>query len=684
MIKNRIITVSIRKIKKSFRRFLSLVILSLLGVTVFVGIKMSNPDMIESLDKYYDMNNVYDLKIVSTLGLTDDDISSISEIDKNLNVYGSHSKDMQFHTQDKSSVIKAMEITNDVNKIILKDGRLPKNQNEIIIESGIINKLGLNLGDKIYLDLDDDDTTVNTKELKIVGLVTSPIYVLNSNGNLNRGNTNLGLGEVDYYGYTTKEFFNMNYYTEIYVTYKNNFKTNSAEYNNAIEEVISKINKIEDARKSARKEEVVKIANETIDEQSNEGLKIFSDIKQQLDDANSELESGKMQLETTGSQLDSARIKLLESKKEINDGYKQIQNGEKQLNDVKKELDDLKYEVEKAVSKYDLTYEDVCLIIDVINGRNLKKNELIDLLPKDLKYFDEIVEIIDYIYENKYEQALEDFIKGIDKQKIINLIPDNIDNYDEIVNYINGLNATEIRKKIINYFLDEEHIETIKSIIPKSAKNYDKIIRALDDYEEMAKKLKELYNGVQKIRNGYDIYEKNLKLLEEKKKQFNDGQAQYNTALQKYNSGIQAYSNGKKIYNDSLNIYNSKIEEYNSNFNTFNEKIEKAKEEVYSMDKPTWYIYSRMDNNDYASFIDSTESVERLAAIFPTIFFIVAIFISSLSMARMAIEDRTEIGTLKSLGYGNMSIRCIYLFYAMLATIVGGVLRINIWIFRNS
>ena len=92
--KNRIKTISIREIKQSFKRFLSLLVMSMLGVGVFVGISATAPDMMKSLDKYYDDSNYYDLKIISTLGITDDDIKSISNLNTVKKAYGVHSKDV--------------------------------------------------------------------------------------------------------------------------------------------------------------------------------------------------------------------------------------------------------------------------------------------------------------------------------------------------------------------------------------------------------------------------------------------------------------------------------------------------------------------------------------------------------------------------------------------------------------
>lgn len=675
MRKNRLITLTIKKIKNSFRRFLALAVLSFLGVTVFVGIKMSNPDMMESIDKYFKSQNTYDIKVVSTLGLTDKDIAYIEQQDNNLKVYGSHSKDTEFHIDSKSEVIKLMEITNDINEIIVKEGRLPTNKNEVAIESGITTKLGLNIGEKIYLDVNEDDKTINSKELTLVGTIMSPVYALNSNGNINRGNTNLGVGDIDYYGCVTSDFFNMNYFTEIYIKTKNSFVTNSEEYNSFIDKIMEEINSKKELREIARKDEFVEQANAEIDKKDEEGLKQFSDIKQQLDEAGNELEAGKTKLDQTEQQLNNAKTQLNETKTEIDDGYELIQNGENELNEAKDTLEELKKEIEDAISKYELTYEDVCLIIDVINGKELTREEAISLIPEDLKFYEQIVYIINYVYDNHYENTLKNFINNIKKDEFINKIPKNIQDYDEVVQYIKNLDTSKIRKKILQLLLDEDHIEEIKAKIPKNAIHYNKIIKALNNYEEIAINLKDLYNGVESLEKGFLLYQKNLKLLEDKKQQLIDGEETYTNALNQYNDGLKEYDNGKKIYNDNLNIYNSKIEEYNFNYKKFNEEIEKARKQADSIEKATWFVYSRIDNSDYASYIDSTDSVERLATIFPTIFFIVAIFISSLSMARMAIEDRAEIGTLKSLGFGNMAIRGIYLFYATMATLIGGALR---------
>lgn len=217
MKKNRIITMSLREIKKSKKRFFSLCILSALGVSFFVGMKMSGPTMIESLDKYYDNNKMYDLKVISTLGLEDEDIKEIQKLNNEYEIVGSHTKDAIFNDGKHEAVLRLHEINDGMNNIIIIDGRMPEKYNEIVVEDGINFKTDFKVGDKIKLKLETDDTSIKTDELEIVGIVISPEYLNNNQVTQSRGNTNIGNGQVAYYSYALKDLFNLDYYTEIYV-----------------------------------------------------------------------------------------------------------------------------------------------------------------------------------------------------------------------------------------------------------------------------------------------------------------------------------------------------------------------------------------------------------------------------------------------------------------------------------
>ena len=107
----------------------------------------------------------------------------------------------------------------------------------------------------------------------------------------------------------------------------------------------------------------------------------------------------------------------------------------------------------------------------------------------------------------------------------------------------------------------------------------------------------------------------------------------------------------------------------------FNIKIEEAIKDLNtSIPESTLYIYDRMDESDYSGFIEDGESIDNLSKLFPTIFFIVAVLISLISMSRMVEDDRIEIGTLKSLGFSNSHIRRKYIIYSGIATLLGGII----------
>ena len=138
--KNRLLTNGIRKIKSTYKRFISLLCMSLLGVGFFAGIQATSPDMLNTLDKFYDDENVYDLEIISTLGLTDDDIDALKQIDNVSSVTGVHSKDELITMNKEELVIKLIGISDEVNKLYLLEGTLPENDDEIVVEEKFLTE----------------------------------------------------------------------------------------------------------------------------------------------------------------------------------------------------------------------------------------------------------------------------------------------------------------------------------------------------------------------------------------------------------------------------------------------------------------------------------------------------------------------------------------------------------------
>ena len=248
--KNRLVTTSLREIKNSFPRFLSLMIMSFLGVFVFSGLKATAPFMMDSLDRYYDERNAYDIKLVSNLGFASDDIEIVKTIEGVKDVEYVNYADVSFHTKnDKDYVLSINSVTNNLNYLSTEYDLTSLASNELLVEEPFLEKTEYQIGDEIVLESDE----FNSNVFIIKGVVDSPLYFNNADLNNNRGKTNVGNGTVNFYSYTNISSFKNEYYKNIYLTVNDamKYETNSTKYNQAVDKVMEAIsNKEEDILKT--------------------------------------------------------------------------------------------------------------------------------------------------------------------------------------------------------------------------------------------------------------------------------------------------------------------------------------------------------------------------------------------------------------------------------------------------
>ncbi len=629
MKKNRINTTSVREIKHSFKRFISLVIMSMLGVLVFVGIKMSAPDMLMSLDKYYDNKNLYDIKMISTLGFVDDDINNIKALDGIKEVYPSYSKDVLVKTNKQEVVSKVISITDDVNKIDVIKGRMPKNDGEIVVEENFLKKENMKINDKVRLL---DDNTFKKTYLTIVGVVKSPLYINSDASTIKRGNTNIGTGKIDYYTYVLKDNFNIDYYTEVYLTL-NNAKdklTDSKDYNKLVNSALKKINKVKPDLQKRRYDDIYnKINNEII---TNEQEK------------NAQFLSAKKELDKSKNTLDNAKIKLNDANYYLSSSLNELNLYSEKLNASKKELDDFKLKLDDASNEIKTAQS-------AIND---------GLKPYNFTYDD---------VKNANDQLRKAY-----RSIMVGLVPKDIENYDEVINIINDMTDDEVNEWMNNYMEDSKNIDKMIKVLPPQSSSYNEIVVFLFMYKQNKEVMKILIDKIDEIENSKAQYDLNFALYNNLLQEYNNAKILYNNRYNEYQNKVSSYNNSLENYNNNLNLYNEKVKEYYDSKKAFDLQIIEAKKKLDEIPNPAWYVYDRLDDSNYASYIDDGNSVSNLSKVFPTIFFIVAILISLISMSRMVEDDRILIGTLKSLGFGNKHIRKKYLLYSGIATFLGGII----------
>ena len=224
--KKSLIKNNLKEISKTRRRFISILIMAFLGVGFYAGLTASSPDMLDSLDSYTDNNKMYDINVISTLGLTDDDVNAIKQIDGIDEVYGLQTKDALSQINEKENVCKIIEYNQNINCPTIVAGKMPKNSNECLLDKRYTITEDVNdlIGKKITIkntDTNEDNTPIITqKELTIVGIADTPIYISSE-----RGNTSIGNGSIKYFIYVKDDVINLDYYTEICATVKDEENT---------------------------------------------------------------------------------------------------------------------------------------------------------------------------------------------------------------------------------------------------------------------------------------------------------------------------------------------------------------------------------------------------------------------------------------------------------------------------
>ena len=276
---------TLKEIINTKKRFISILLIVLLGVGFFAGIRVTSPDMQKIVDKYFDDTNAMDIEVISTLGLTDDDMQEIKNIEGVENVVGAYSEDVLIKADDKEFVAKVHNLSDDMNRVLLQEGRMPENDEECVVETSFLKGTSKNIGDTILLEESQDDTTqmLKNKEVKIVGTVASPLYISRE-----RGSTKLASGKINYYIYVPKTDFSSEIYTEIYLTVKDAKKkdTFSDEYDDKVKEIKDKIEAISDSRKEARYQSLKDEANkkQEAEAQIEEANRMIQEAKDQIND----------------------------------------------------------------------------------------------------------------------------------------------------------------------------------------------------------------------------------------------------------------------------------------------------------------------------------------------------------------------------------------------------------------
>ncbi|MDF2951270.1 MAG: hypothetical protein K0S18_853 [Anaerocolumna sp.] len=505
------------EIKKSLSRFFSILLIVALGVAFYSGIRSTKPDMQLSADTYYDDNNFMDIRVLSTLGLTEEDENAIQQIEGVYKAEPGYSFEALCQTDSSSLVVKLFSMQNTINSINILSGRLPKTSTECLVDAQFIDSSGYQIGDTITIQLEEEDILdkLTNQTFTITGIGSTPFYLSRE-----RGSTSIGNGNINSFILLSTDAFQMEAYTEIYVTVDNgiSFVSNTKEYESFVKSVVKNIESIADIRREARYIEII-------------------------EEPTKELEEAKIELNREEAK---ANKELDDAAKKLADASLEIQDGEKSISEAKSKLEDGRVELE------------------------LQKEKLI-------KSEDELEIAADTLRSG--ETALNESVIEESKKRIK-------DGWDEIAKA-------------------EERIAESESLILEK--------------------------------------EADLKLgketLAENEKEYKD-----------------AVKTAEKEFSDAWN------------------KIADSEKKLSKLEYPKWYVLDRNSIQTYVEYGQDAERIGNIGKVFPAIFFLVAALVSLTTMTRMVEEERTQIGTLKALGYSKSIIASKYIMYGLLATLLGSII----------
>ncbi len=558
-----------REIKKSFSRFISILLIVTLGVAFYSGIRSSMPAMQMTADSVYDKENLMDIRVVGTLGLTQNDLKAISEIEGVEFAEGAFTTDFLCLVNSKELVTKVIATPEKLNDVMVSEGREPEKFNECVVSEEFLEASGLKIGEFVTFTTGTDTSVFDTlaaETYEIVGVGSSSYFL---NGDM--GTATIGDGTVDGYVVIPQEAYVTNVYTSIYVQVEGAKELDcySEEYKLLIDNTMNKIKAISDRRCDVRYSEVRSTSNELLEKARTEFEAAEITVQTELAEAYQKI--------LEGSQLYEEQKLWVEQNTEI------LMNAETNLPIYEKELAEAEAELDK--------------------GEKTVANTL---------------------------AALE---KANEELKVAKAQLEEIKNNPEAT-------EQEIKEAETVYKLTESACAAYQTTMIAEQKKLE------DGRKEYESKKAEVETLRAAVESG----------------QLASAQQQLAKAEEELKRGEEQYEISKQDAMDELADAEA--------------KLEVAEREITNMEVPVWYVLNRDSIESYLSYKNDAQSIGAIGTVFPIIFFLIAALVSLTTMTRMVEEQRTQIGTLKALGYSKLSIVGKYLLYAAMASVIGSVIGV--------
>lgn len=637
---------TLRSIHTTFSRFLAIVAIVALGTGFFAGLMMTGPDMRQAMDTYYDDNNVWDIRLISTLGFSNDDIHQFDDVEGVRACMPNHTVDAIARMNDTQVAVRvssfdttmAQQFVDEhayaakdssfdfLNRFQLVTGRLPQSPDECLA-AAYAPHAQLSEGDIVDITSanEDLDKIFSTRHLRVVGTITSPLYPYTRSF----GSTTIGSGSIDQYIFVPTSTFQQDFpYTELYISVEgaDSVQSNSDAYKNIVGATKERLEAQKDRMSVFRQHEVQELAQSKLDEKKTE-------FEQQKDEAFEKLEPGE-------SELARKHDKLRESWRKYTQGTSKLKASREA------------FELQKAASQNKLSQAQTRLAT--------QEETLISTLR---------AQGMDVSSLEQAQTVLESHLQALKEKQ----------NQQNVDNRVVDENSSEQSPEHIRSNSNQQ-LATLGDNRQSIQQDKTRAIMATAR-EHVSAPYEEIQRVQQQLAGVQALIAAKAKLQDERAvadKKLTHAEQELVQAQAKLDASYVRLQEGQKKYDEGARVLAQRKQDLDDKFATVQKQLDDAQETIDTTDLPDMYILDRSQHEGAAIYHADTERMDALARVFPFMFFLVAALVSLTTMTRMVEDERILIGTYKALGYSTIQIATKYLIYALLAAGIGSVLGVGV------
>lgn len=607
----------VREIKRTKSRFFSIFAIIALGAGFFSGLKAACPDMLATQESYFKDNNLMDIHLLSTYGFDDGDMEAIRNVEGIKGIYPTYSKDV-FVKNDRNANLIAKVIA-------LPDDTTAEFADKTIDEPVVLEgRLPQNANECVVEKHAQLRTVFNIGD-------TVSVYTTDASDpigdSLVRDSWTV-VGVVMNPRYISYERGNTSIGDGSIDTYimvpESNFCYEVYTDIFITMENVSAYGAFDDGYWEVMDKDVEEFESIADVRKEERFAEIKDEAEEKLADAKQKLADGEKE---ANEELSKAKQELDDAYKELTDGEKKLADGKKQYNDGREEYNNSKKEFDEGIAEAERKIEEA-------------QAELDDGYAQ---------------YNNGVSQLMEGLESSAEQLRAKTA---------EIKAAISaGMGTPEMEMMLAELERQLGEIEYLINNPEAAIASAEELRTAKDQLEEAGDRLNsaKLWLNVEK-ENG--------------QKQLDEAAAELKKAYKKLKDSEQELSDGWKEYNDGLAEYEEAKAKAEKEISDAKQEILDAEKEVAKLKKPTWYVFTRKDNPGFSTYESDAYRIESVCKIFPVFFFLVAILVCLTTMTRMVEEERTQIGTLKALGYSKAAIASKFIVYSALASLSGAVVGI--------